>query len=269
MEMVLSWFHRYQIKAWPLLNSKNNEPIVAPHIALTFLQHSSRSRSVILGTACWWCCQGSLQPGFLSVRYPWKTSRARPVALLVPLSLLRMLRQWCSAFHPPPCLSQGLFCPAQGWVQTFQDWLHWDRLCVCVHRLLLIWAAQMLIHRKGAASSTPGWALCREQCPPGKSGPLERHLCIKPQLRGWGTETWVWGLICFKSVQEGSFCDSGQINFTFFFYPILLTSSFSSIKSKCRKLLAVLMLCQGFQTASVVTKSHCKNWAKALLEARD
>lgn len=52
--------------------------------------------------------------------------------------------------------------------------------------------------------------------------------------------------------------------FCFSFPPIPLTSSFSNIKSKCRKLLAVLMLCQVFQTASVVTKSRCKNlnWAK-------
>lgn len=42
-----------------------------------------------------------------------------------PLSLPRMLQQCinlCSAFHPPPCLNQGLFYPAQGSVGSANLW---------------------------------------------------------------------------------------------------------------------------------------------------
>lgn len=167
---------------------------------------------------------------------PGKT--AHPVALLSPgeetgtpcrsRECLRQCIHLCGALHPPPCLSQGLFYPARGSVASENLWglkriiegrlgLRWHGLCVRTDRY---WFGR---HRcrftgKGLANSTPGWGLCREQLPLWKNGPLERHLCIKPQLRGRGTETRVWGLSCFKSVQEGTFCDSGQINFTFLFF---------------------------------------------------
>lgn len=123
-----------------------------------------------------------------------------------------LLRVKCSI--EPPLL-------ALGW--------DWHGLCLRTDRYWFGWH-RCWFRRKGLAPSTATVDCAGANgvgvLPLGKNGPLQRRLYIKPQLRGRETETWVWGFSCFKSVQEGSFCGSRQISFTFLFsflfVPLLL-----------------------------------------------
>lgn len=120
----------------------------------------------------------------------------------------------CSGFSGE-CKPLGSEADHWGW----PGWAALTQLCVCTD---CYWFGGT--DADSRARSTPAWGLGREQFPLQKNGPLERHLCIQPQLKGWGTETRVWALFCFKSAQEGSFCDSGRINFTFLLFVWFLFS---------------------------------------------
>jgi len=67
--------------------------------------------------------------------------------------------------------------------------------------------------------------------------------------------------VCKKSI----FVTLGRLIslFCFLFFSSPLTSAFSKVRSKCKKLLCEVVLCQIFQAAPIVTKSSCENLNQA------